>query len=96
MKWKLATVQPVEDEGEFTAAYLENKEGKRIEEYEIGDTVFLIVQSEGKQGKTFTANLNDQDADFEYKGKRLENDRLEYSIQNNTERIELKVIAEKE
>ncbi len=96
MKWKLATVPPVEDEGELTNYHIENLKGERIKKYKVGDTIVLVIETQNKIGDTLEINLNDKEADFEHMGTRLQDDLLEHTVQNDIDRIELKVIEELE
>lgn len=63
--------------------------------YAIGDTIILVLSSRNLVGKKINIDLNDKDADFEYKGTKLVNDKLnDYLVNNNTEKIELTVIEQ--
>ena len=64
---------------------------------EIEQEVYLVIEGVNLAGKEADLDLTDNEIDFEYNGKRLENDILKgYIFQNNEiERIKLKIIEQK-
>ncbi len=88
-------VKEQDEDNSYIDFYLE-KDGKKIEEYKIGDIIILVIKTKNKRNTEFTINLNDQTADFEYNGNRLKDDTLNYKINSDLEKIELKVIKQKE
>ncbi|WP_068475519.1 type VI secretion system tube protein TssD [Saccharicrinis aurantiacus] len=90
---------PVDDEPvqepEWIESYITDMQGKRIDDYQIGDTIIVVFKTRHLVGKKISLNLDDKDADFEYNGNRLENDILSnYLVNNNTEQVELTVIEQ--
>jgi hypothetical protein len=63
----------------------------------IGEEVYLVIEGINLAGKEADLDLTDDEIDFEYKGKRLENDILKgYIFQNNEiEHIKLKIVEQK-
>jgi len=83
----------------FIESYYENEKGERIpqEEVKIGDEVNLVLKTTDAVGKVITVSLQDEAKDFEYQGKRLENDLLEnITITADVQRIPLKVLPQQE
>jgi len=82
-----------DDEGKVIDYYLIGSEGTRIEEIGEEEEIFLILETEEMTGKKITIDLSSKSHDFEYQGKRLENDILtNYQIQGNQDKIKLKVL----
>ena len=91
----ITTLEP-EKQPVFIESYYENKQEERIsdEEVKIGDEVTLVLKTTDTVGKTITVSLQDEAKDFEYEGKRLENDLLEnITISADVQRIPLKVLS---
>ena len=91
----ITTLEP-EKQPVFIESYYENKQEERIsdEEVKIGDEVTLVLKTTDAVGKTITVSLQDEAKDFEYEGKRLENDLLEnITISADVQRIPLKVLS---
>ena len=94
----ITTVEP-EKQPVFVESYYENKQGERIpdEEVKIGDEVNLVLKTKDAVNKKITVSLQDEAKDFEYEGKRLENDLLEnITISADVQRIALKVLPQEE
>lgn len=84
-----------ETEPSIVECYYTDLEGKKITDLPIGN-VFLILNSQNAIGDVVDINLSDDKMDFKYKGVILNNDILKnYKITQNTESIELEVIAQK-
>ncbi|RIY36493.1 hypothetical protein CKY20_05945 [Capnocytophaga canis] len=67
-----------------------------LEEY-MNQSIIVNIRTENLIGEKLTLNLNNKEVDFEYQGKRLENDILkDYEITSDFEQIELKVIKQKD
>ncbi len=96
MKWKMASAPPIEEEGKLVNYHIENEEGKRIKKYKIGDTIVLVIETQNKKGDTLEIDMQDKAADFELNGERLEDDILEHTVQDDIDRIELKVIRQEQ
>ena len=97
-KAPITTVEP-EKEPIFVESYYENEKGERIAQGEVktGDEVTLILKTTDAVGKTITVSLQDEAKDFEYQGKRLENDLLEnITITADVQRIPLKILSQQE
>jgi phosphoribosylformylglycinamidine (FGAM) synthase PurS component len=90
-----ASTLPVSEEAKFVESYLTDTANNKISDYDIGDKINLVINTENMLDETITINLNDKEADFEYNGDRLINDTLsDYLINNNIETIELTVIEQ--
>ena len=76
--------------------YLTNEEGRRIQEYCVGDTVILNILTENRIGHKCRINLNDATHDFEYQGQALQNDTIEgLVISKDLEKLPLKVLKQR-
>ena len=83
-----------EEESKIIDYYVIGEDGTRITDFKVGQQVTLVIESEGMEGKTIDINLSDKNHDFEYKGNRLPNDRLDkYQITGEQDKIELVVLA---
>ncbi|WP_338792289.1 type VI secretion system tube protein TssD [Bernardetia sp. MNP-M8] len=81
-----------DEEGKVIDYYLVGSEGTRIEDIGEEKEIYLVLETEGMTGKKITINLSSKSHDFEYQGKRLENDILrDYQIQGEQDKIKLKV-----
>ena len=102
--WNVSYIPPSEDtphqseevpEKELTDYYLTDSNGKRIDEYESGDKIFLVIETKNRIDDKVTIHLEDKSHDFKYKGKVLEDDKLtDFIIKNDREKIELTVIGQ--
>lgn len=102
--WNVSYVAPTEDvphEAEEVLTkklldyYLTDSSGKRIDEYETGDKIFLCIETKNRINDKITIHLEDKSHDFKHKGKVLENDKLEnHIIKRDLEKIELTVIGQ--
>ena len=82
-----------DEEGKVIDYYLVGSEGTRIEDIGEEKEIYLVLETEGMTGKKITINLSSKSHDFEYQGKRLENDILrDYQIQGEQDKIKLKVL----
>lgn len=87
-----------EEEPNFISHHFENMQGVVIEQEEIekGDEINLIIESVNGDGRSVTINLDDELLDYEYNGKRLENDILKNIIlTGDVTTIKLKAIKQK-
>ena len=74
--------------------YLTDKNSIVIDCCNIGEEVFLVVETKNLEGEKMNIKLKSSNVDFEYNGKRLEKHTLEnYTIRGATEKIPLKVLA---
>lgn len=76
--------------------YYEDGQGNRLKnkDLKIGDEVSLVLKTLDGVGKTVSIDLDDNNRDFEYKGKVLNGDLLEgITIIANTQKFRLKVVA---
>jgi len=102
--WNVSYVVPTEEEPHQAEEVLEKKlvnyyltdsAGNKIEEYETGDKIFLVIETKNRIDDKITIHLEDKSHDFKYKGEVLENDKLEnYIIKSDLEKIELTVIGQ--
>lgn len=78
------------------AFYLTDEEGRRIEEYAVGDTIILNILTENRIGEKLKINLGDATHDFEYQGSVLYNDTIEnFTITKDEEQLSLKVLEQR-
>ena len=62
----------------------------------IGEKIWININSENLIGQKIILNLNQKEVDFEYQGKRLENDILrDFKMTKDFESIELTIIEPK-
>lgn len=102
-KWRVTDINapkvvptPIKKEKELTRYFLTDRNNKRIEDYETGDTIVLNIETENRIGDTVDINLNDHEHDFNYKGSVLPNDTLKgIVVGSNLEQIPLEVIEQK-
>lgn len=103
--WNVSYVPPSEDssneeeekleEKKLVDFYLTDASGKIIEEYEVGDKIYLNIETVNRIDDKITLSLEDKSHDFKHNGKVLENDMLkDYVIKSDSEKIELTVIEE--
>ncbi len=90
---ELVAIEKKEAE-DFVDYYIEKKEQNTIA-YEPGDIITLVINSSSRKNTSISIDLNDRNADFKYKSKRLKKDIFNYTIKNNEERIKLKVVKQK-
>ncbi|MFK7787082.1 MAG: type VI secretion system tube protein TssD [Crocinitomicaceae bacterium] len=84
-----------EGEKKLTEYYLTDADGKKVEEYEVGDVITLNIKTQNRIGDTLTIHLEDKTHDFKYNGEVLEDDKLsDFEITGDDEKIELEVIAQ--
>ena len=85
-----------EEEPNFISHHFENMQGVIIEQEEIDDKINLIIESINGNGRSITINLDDELLDYEYNGKRLENDILKnITVTGDFTTVELKAIKQK-
>jgi len=90
-----STVLNQEEEKEILESYYEDMQGNRIESPKVGTEVYLIIKTEGLEGKTIDIDLSDKEKNFVYKGAILENDILKnIIIKSSIQKEKLTVIAE--
>ena len=83
-----------EEESKIIDYYVIGEDGTRITDFRKGQQVTLVIESEGMEGKIIDIDLANKSHDFEYKGNRLPNDRLDnYQITSEQDKIELVVLA---
>ncbi len=81
-------------EKEVTRYYLTNVDDEEVDEYEVGDKIFLNIETKNRIDDKLTIYLEDKTHDFLYQGTVLENDVLkDYVISSDQEKIELEVIS---
>jgi len=86
-----------QEEPEVIDCYYTDLEGNENIELEIGKEVYLVLETENMIGETRDIDLSNNKKDFEYNGKRLENDMLtNFTITSDLQKIKLKVIAPQE
>jgi len=92
------TVINNEEEPNFITHHFENRLGQILKEekIKIGDEISLIIESVDAEGRSVTIDLDNELLDYEYKGKRVENDMLKnITLTGNITRIKLKAIKQK-
>ena len=95
MAAKDAPVPPPEPKKEPTVKdyFITDKDGNRIEETRIGETITLNINTQDMIGESMTISLNDPTADFMYNGMLLENDTLkDLTVTKNMQKIKLNVV----
>ncbi|GIZ15261.1 type VI secretion system tube protein TssD [Capnocytophaga catalasegens] len=82
---------------EITEMYYINSKGDKIQKGKIGQEIYIVIKGRNLSGEEADLVLTDEKIDFEYKGKRLENDILKgYIFENDEEeQIPLKVVEPK-
>ncbi len=84
-----------EEKGRIIDYYVIGEDGKRINDFKVGEKITLMIESEGMEGKTIDINLEDKDHDFEYQGNRLLNDQIKkYQITGESDKIQLIVLVQ--
>ncbi|TPN84381.1 type VI secretion system tube protein TssD [Aquimarina algicola] len=91
-----AAEEEVEDnEPRITRQYITDQEDVVLDEYQQGDQIYYVIESENMVGEAVDIVLNNKDDDFVYKGKRLANDKItNYIIEADIEKIPLEVVSE--
>lgn len=87
------------DEPIFAGHHFEDIDGTSIEQnkIKIDDEVYLIIDTENSVGESVTIDLNDPILDYEYNGKRLENDILtNVNVTSDSIKVKLKAIKQEE
>lgn len=73
--------------------FMTDAKGKRIDKFEVGDTVVLNIKTENRIGDKLTIHLEDKTHDFRYQGEVLKDDKIsDYIINKDVEKVELEVI----
>ncbi|MFJ1492374.1 type VI secretion system tube protein TssD [Capnocytophaga canis] len=82
---------------EVTEMFFTDDKENKIQKGIIGQEIYLVIKGKNLSGEETDLVLIDDEIDFEYKGKRLENDILKgYIFENDEEeRISLKVVEPK-
>ncbi len=92
-----ATTVESEEDPVLVDVYYVDEDNKRLnkDKLQIGQQVYLVIESENGVGKKISMSLNDSSRDFEYQGKRLENDILrDVGITVNKQKFALKVVEQ--
>ncbi len=88
-------VSETDEEQKITRQYVTDRDDVELEEYNLGDKIYYVIESQNMIGESIDLNLNDKTIDFLYKNERLINDKLEnYVISSEQDKIALEVIAE--
>lgn len=75
--------------------YLTNKNGERIEKAQIGDIVYLNIETRNLIGHKISVDLDSPKVDYRLNGKRLKNDVLkDYQLIKDFEKIELEIVEQ--
>ncbi len=105
--WQESFIPPIEDTPykakedimpRFKRYFFENKNGERIQQddIEINEKVILVIETENAEGETITIDLKDDNLNYKYQNKVLENDILKnVSITGKQTKLELIAIEEK-
>ncbi|QKX05401.1 hypothetical protein HN014_10900 [Aquimarina sp. TRL1] len=84
-----------EEEAALIDYYLTDETNKRLTSAEIGDTVYLTIQTKNLIGELLSIDLHNPNVDFKYEGKLVENDVLKnIQVQAAIQRIALEVLPE--
>ncbi len=84
-------------EPKFLGFHFENKDGVEIgqDKIKIDDIIYLLIETENAEGDTITLDLDDDNLDYKYNGKVLENDVLKgISVTGAVTKIKLTAVAE--
>jgi hypothetical protein len=104
--WNVSYVPPSEEapaqaeekkEPRFLGYHFENANGTVIGQnnIKINDVIHLILETENAEGDTITLNLDDDDLDYKYNGKRLKNDVLRgVKVTGEITKIKLTAVAQ--
>jgi hypothetical protein len=77
-------------------SYFENSEGKTIFKPKKNESIFLVIKTQNMTGKKINIDLSDDEIDYEYNGKHLENDLLEeIDITADTLKLSLKTLKQR-
>ncbi len=107
MNWKTQSWESIKNAGNVTATelpkegqiqshYLEDDKGNKINRCRKNQTIFLVVESKDMVGKNICIDLSDDNVDYEYNGKYIENDLLEnVKVTADTMRIQLKTLKQR-
>ncbi|MDG1333811.1 MAG: type VI secretion system tube protein TssD [Crocinitomicaceae bacterium] len=85
------------EDPQFLGYHFENQEGEKIEQNKIriDDVIYLVVETENADGEKITLNLDDDNLDYEYNGKVLENDTLKgVSVTGSVTKVKLTAVAQ--
>jgi len=84
-----------EEEQKIVRQYITDRNDVELNEYEMGDKIFYVVESQNMEGETIDVKLNEKEVDFLYKDKRLKDDTISsFTIGSEIEKIPLQVINE--
>ncbi len=87
-----ATTQEV---ASYDDLYMVDEKNNRIDDVRPGMKIELVIKTSGCIGRSITIDLKNEECDYKYNGKILENDVLSnYTINQNIERIPLEVIEQ--
>lgn len=87
----------VEEDPRFIGYHFENADGEKIEQdkIKVDDVIYLVIETEHADGEKITLNLDDDNLDFEYNGKVLENDTLSgVSVTGSVTKVKLTAVAQ--
>ena len=85
------------EEPKFLGYHFEDDNGKKIDQDKIrvDDVIHLVIETENADGEKITLNLDDDNLDYKYKGKVLENDTLKgVSVTGSVTKVKLTAVAE--
>jgi len=88
-----------EKEPEFLGYHFEDKEGEVIEkdEIDVDDEIYLVIETQDAEGESVTIDLDDKSLDYEYQGKRLENDVIRnVIITGDQTKLKLKAVKQED
>ena len=75
-------------------SFITNPQGEKITSFNPGQTIYVHIRSKNKIGTEIELSFEDKTKDFKYQGKLLENDTLHYTIQSDTDIVELEVVKQ--
>ncbi|OEK08122.1 hypothetical protein A8C32_01285 [Flavivirga aquatica] len=108
-RWNVSWISPSErmpyeamennDEPKLIEYHFEDEKGNRIDKNEIniGEIIYLKINTKNAIGKSLQINLDDNYKDFEHNGNTLINDVLNnIKITDDTCKVQLKAVKQKE
>ena len=106
--WNISYIPPSEstpteseeeekEEPKFLGYHFENEDGENIDQdkIRIDDVIYLVIETENADGEKVTLNLDDDNLDYKYNGKVLENDTLKgVSVTGSVTKVKLTAVAQ--
>ncbi len=84
-----------ETEPRIIRQYITNRDDEELDEYQRGDKIYYVIESEHMTGEKVDIRLDNKEVDFIYRNKRLKDDTIiDYLIGSDIDKIPLEVIPE--